>query len=93
MIRKPARRTVERNRKGGGKRGSRSQYGAVLALATIPFFIGTAPLIGWLIGRWVDSKAGTDLAFQVVGVALGLGAAVRETVRLVRRAQRDLDKE
>jgi hypothetical protein len=63
-----------------------------MSLATIPFFLGVAPLIGWWLGKWVDGKAGTDWIFQAIGVALGIGAAIRETVRMVRRAQRDLEK-
>jgi F0F1-type ATP synthase assembly protein I len=54
--------------------------------------IGVAPAIGWWLGRLADRKFGTDWVFQAIGVALGLGAAVRETVFLVRRAQKDLDE-
>jgi len=63
-----------------------------MLFATLPFFIGVAPLVGWWLGRWVDRRAGTDWIFQAVGVALGIGAAIRETVWLVRKAQRDLDR-
>ena len=78
---------------GSRKKAVRSAYyRAAMLYATLPFFIGVAPLVGWWLGRWVDRRAGTDWIFQVVGVALGLGAAVRETVRIVRRAQRDLDR-
>ena len=83
---------MQENRKGNRKRVPHSYYRAVMSLATIPFFLGVAPVIGWLIGRWVDGKAGTDPVFQAVGVAFGIAAAIRETVRVVRRAQRDLDR-
>lgn len=77
-----------------GKPGDRSPtryYRGMMTLATIPLFLAVAPLVGWWLGRWVDSRAGTDWAFQAAGVGLGIAAAIRETIRLVRRAQRDLD--
>jgi hypothetical protein len=84
---------VHQGRKGNRKGSSqRHNYRAALALATIPFYLGVAPLVGWWIGRWADSKLNTDWAFQAIGVALGFVAAIRETVRMVRRAQRDLDQ-
>ncbi|MDM7914021.1 MAG: AtpZ/AtpI family protein [Candidatus Eisenbacteria bacterium] len=77
-----------------GQRGDdpRTYYRSVLALMTIPFVLGVAPVIGWWFGRWVDRKAGTDWVFQAIGVALGLGAGVRETILVIRKVQRDLDR-
>ena len=84
---------MKEDRKGNRRGASRSSYyRAVMGLATIPFFIGVAPIIGWWLGKWVDGKAGTDWIFQAIGVALGIAAAIRETIRMVRRAQRDLEK-
>ncbi len=80
------------NRKGSGRKGSYNYYRAALSLATIPLMIGVAPAIGWWLGRLADRKFGTDWIFQAIGVVLGLGAAVRETVFLIRRAQKDLDE-
>ena len=71
----------------------RSYYGTVMMLATIPFTLGVAPVIGWWLGRLADRKLGTDWVFQVVGLVLGLGAAGRETYLLIRRVQKDLDKQ
>jgi len=83
---------VPENRK-GNRRGDSSGYvRAVIQLATIPIYMGVAPLVGWWLGRWVDRKVGSDWIFQAIGVALGIASAVRETVFLVRRVQRDLDK-
>ena len=77
---------------GSRKKAARSPYyRAVMQLATLPFFIGVAPLVGWWLGRWVDRRAGTDWIFQAIGLALGIAAAIRETIRVVRRAQRDLE--
>lgn len=63
-----------------------------MALATIPLFLGVAPLVGWWIGRWVDRRAGTEWTFQAIGAFLGLLAGIKETIDLVRRAQKELDR-
>ena len=81
------------NRKGYRGGPSRSYYGTVMLLASIPFTIGVAPVVGWWLGRFADRRLGTDWVFQVVGLVLGLAAAGRETYLLVRRVQRDLDKQ
>ena len=92
-IRNHAGRTVKESPNGSRKKAARtSYYRGVMQLATLPFFIGVAPLIGWWLGRWVDGRAGTDWIFQAIGLALGIVAAIRETIRAVRRAQRDLER-
>jgi hypothetical protein len=84
---------VPDNRKGSRREPPRSYYGTVMLLATIPFTMGVAPVIGWWFGRFADRKLGTDWVFQVVGLVLGLAAAGRETYLLIRRVQRDLDRQ
>ena len=80
------------NRKGSGRKGSYNYYRAALSLATIPLLIGVAPAIGWWFGRLADRKLGTDWIFQAVGAGLGFLAAIRETVLLIRKAQKDLEE-
>jgi hypothetical protein len=84
---------VPENRKGYRGEPPRSYYGTVMMLASLPFTLGVAPVIGWWLGRLADRRLGTDWVFQVVGLVLGLAAAVRETYLLIRRVQRDLDKQ
>ena len=81
---------MHKDRKGKRGGGTQNYYRATLALISIPFYLGVAPLVGWYLGRWVDSKVGSDWIFQALGVALGFVAAIRETARMIRRAQRDL---
>jgi len=83
---------VPDNRNGDRGESRRSYYGIVMTLASIPFILGVAPIIGWWLGRLIDRKLGTDWVFQVVGLVLGLGAAARETYLLIRRVQKDLDR-
>ncbi len=80
------------NRKGRGGESNTRYYRAALMLATIPIYMGVAPAVGWWLGRWVDGKLGTDWVFQALGVALGFVSAIRETVHLIRRVQKDLDR-
>ncbi|MBM3286685.1 MAG: AtpZ/AtpI family protein [Candidatus Eisenbacteria bacterium] len=82
---------MRESREGNRRKEPRSPYRAIALLTTIPIMIAVAPLIGWWLGRWVDRRAGTDWVFQGIGVGFGIAAAVRETVLLIRRAQRDLD--
>jgi hypothetical protein len=35
---------------------------------------------------------GTDWTFQAIGAVLGMLAGIKETIDLIRRAQRDLDR-
>jgi len=90
---KQAGHIVKQDPNASRKGASRSPYyRAVMLLATIPLYIGVAPIVGWWLGRWVDRKAGTEWVFQAIGSALGIGAAILETIRIVRRAQRDLNR-
>lgn len=82
---------MQKDRKGDRRGKNPNYYRATLALISIPFFLGVAPLVGWYLGCWVDAKVGTEWIFQAVGVALGFVAAIRETARMIRRAQRDLE--
>jgi ATP synthase protein I len=50
--------------------------------------LGVAVAIGVLLGRWLDEKWGTAPWMMLAGVALGLTAAGKDLVRLVRRAKK-----
>ncbi|KAB8126708.1 AtpZ/AtpI family protein [Gracilibacillus oryzae] len=43
-----------------------------------------APLVGLLIGRWLDRQFTTTPLFLVIGLLLGLGAGIYGTIHLVR---------
>ena len=49
--------------------------------------LAAAPLIGYLIGHWIDKKAGTDPWFMLVFIGLGLVAGARETMLILKKAQ------
>ena len=62
------------------------------SLGTIPIMLGVGPLTGFFAGRWLDRRLGTEPWLMVAGVFLGLAAAVRYTVRLLRQVQKDIDR-
>jgi F0F1-type ATP synthase assembly protein I len=59
-----------------------SQFGILLAICVV---------LGYLAGHWLDDRLNTGIIFTLIGVLLGLVAAVLNTVRqynaLMRRQQ------
>ena len=52
---------------------------------TIPFVLAVPPILGWLIGSWLDTKIDTAPYLMFIFIALGFIAGVRETIRLIKR--------
>jgi F0F1-type ATP synthase assembly protein I len=52
-----------------------SQFGITLAVSVV---------LGYLAGHWLDDRLNTGIIFTIIGVLLGLVAAVLNTVRLYR---------
>jgi len=52
-------------------------------------FMGVAVLIGFLGGRWLDTRFHTQPFLMLGGLACGIGAGFRELYRLARRGMRD----
>ncbi len=61
----------------------------IAILTTVPAMMLAAPLIGYGIGWWLDTKFGTDPYLSLVGILLGLGSAGVETYRLIKKASSD----
>ncbi len=47
-----------------------------MRLAGVGFFIGICIVLGVVGGLWVDTKLGTEPAFMIAGLILGIVAAV-----------------
>lgn len=62
---------------------------AIGLLGAIPMMIGIAPLIGYFIGDWIDGKLGTGPYLMILFIALGFGAAVKETIKIIKEAERE----
>lgn len=52
---------------------------------TIPFVLAVPPVVGWLIGSFIDKHAGTAPWIMYVLVILGVIAGFRETFRIVKK--------
>src|SRR5207237_720260 len=61
-----------------------SQFGISLAVSVV---------LGYFVGHWVDDRLGTGIIFTLIGVLLGLVAAVSNTVRLYRTLIRKSESE
>ena len=76
------------------KARKRSDLRQIGLLGAIPMLLASGPLIGFFIGRWLDDKLGTDPILLLIFLALGFAAAVRETIKIIKEADRDnKDKE
>ena len=58
-------------------------------LSSIPMVLAAGPLLGYVIGNFLDRKLKTPPWFLVVFLVLGFTASVRETVRLIDRARKE----
>jgi len=47
-----------------------------MRLAGVGFFIGICIVLGVVGGLWVDTKLGTEPAFLIAGLIIGIAAAV-----------------
>ena len=54
--------------------------------------LGVGPLLGYFAGHWLDQKFKSDPWFLIIFVILGFAASIRYTVRLLRMAQREMDR-
>lgn len=57
------------------------QVGAYL---TIPFVLAVSPVIGWLLGSWLDKHWNTSPYFMYIGIVLGFIAGFRELYRIIK---------
>lgn len=55
-------------------------------LGSIPILLAVGPIIGALMGQWIDERLETDPWFTAVFVILGFVASIREMLRLLKRA-------
>ncbi len=67
-------------------KGEKGRVAKQLALLTaIPAILIAAPLIGFFIGDWADSKAETAPLFTILGLIFGFAAAAIEIQVLIKR--------
>lgn len=61
-------------------------------LGSIPIILAAGPIVGVLIGQWLDGRFGTDPWLAALMAALGFAAGVREMIRLIRRSNAEEKK-
>ncbi|UCG51757.1 MAG: AtpZ/AtpI family protein [Candidatus Latescibacterota bacterium] len=62
-------------------------------LTTIPVLLAVSPIIGLLIGRFLDRKLGTDPIFTIIFLIIGFVAGARQTARVVKLASKEKKKD
>lgn len=55
-------------------------------LATVPFLLAAPPIIGLLIGRFLDNRFNTTPILTIVFIVLGFIAGAREVASVLRKA-------
>ncbi len=58
------------------------QFGVYL---TLPFVLAIPPVIGWLVGRYIDESFGTKPYCMYFFILLGFIAGFRELYRIIKR--------
>ncbi len=58
-------------------------------LSAIPFILALAPIVGYFLGNYLDTKFRTAPWLSFVMLGLGFVAGVRETIKLVKLSQRE----
>jgi len=64
----------------------------IALLGTIPIMLAVSPLVGYGLGYLLDRWLHTGQVLRFVFMVVGFIAGVREMIRLLRRAQRDIDE-
>ena len=58
-------------------------------LSTIPFILALAPIIGYFLGQYLDTRFRTGPWLSLILLALGFVAGVRETIKIIQMSQRE----
>ena len=78
----------------GSSRDDRDLYRTLRQVGiftTIPLLLAAGPLVGFVIGRFLDRQFQTAPWGLIGAILLGLAASIRETIRLIRQAIHDTD--
>lgn len=54
-------------------------------VTTIPMIFAAGPLVGYVIGAWMDRSFGTEPWGMVVLVLLGFAASLRQVITIIQR--------
>jgi F0F1-type ATP synthase assembly protein I len=71
------------------RRESRRQLRHVSMLIAIPMLMLASPLVGYALGRLLDSILNTSPWLRIIFLFIGLGAGANQTVVLIKRVARE----
>lgn len=77
------------------KRDEEDRYSAIRQaglLTTIPVLLAASPIIGFLIGRFIDRRLHTEPIFGGVFLVLGFIAGAVQVARVVKLAGRNVQR-
>jgi ATP synthase protein I len=63
----------------------RQRVRLIAAYVTIPFVLAVPPVIGWLIGSWLDKYLDTKPYIMYTLILFGFIAGFRELYRIVKK--------
>jgi len=72
-------------------RYARARQGGLLS--TIPFLMAAPPVIGLLIGRYLDNRFHTNPVLTIVLLIAGFAASVREVASVIRKVNDENNSE
>ena len=61
-------------------------------LTTVPILLAISPIIGFLIGQFIDNKLGTNPVFGILFLVFGFIAGARQVARVVKLANKTRDE-
>lgn len=64
------------------KRKNFKQFGVYI---TVPFVLAVPPVLGWLIGSWLDQTLATAPYLMYMFILLGFVAGFRELYRIIKK--------
>jgi len=62
-------------------------------LGTVPILLAVGPVVGFLIGRWLDKKLGTEPYLLIIFLIFGFIASGKEVWKIIKRAEKETDEE
>lgn len=68
------------------------QYKQIGLLTTIPFMLAAGPILGYLIGSFLDKKFGTEPYLMILFITFGFIASGKQVYNIIVRAIKDNNK-
>lgn len=65
--------------------GGKPNISLIGAYITIPFVQAIPPILGWFLGRWLDSLFGIAPYLMYILMILGFIAGFREVLRIIKK--------